>query len=151
MAIHIFKDSARKILFIQAGLAVLFSLIWLGYWIFTLLTGQYFGFPPVLQAFFVMDVFFLVPIYFFSSLGILFGRRDMEIAAMMAGLGIFTIRVTFLLASLIEPFAPFNAGWIFNFLLMPIQAWLFTLYLGRRLEILEWRIKGERWWKDLRK
>lgn len=150
MPLQISKGRPRALIGL-AFIACLFSIIWFVYWLYLIIIGQYFGFPAILQAFFVMDVFFLVPIYFFSSLGILLGRKDMEIAAMMSGLGIFTIRVTFLLASLIESFAPFNLGWFFNFLFMPLQAWLFTLYLGRRFEVVEWRISGKRWWERVSK
>ena len=132
---------ANKALFIQALLCFMVSLLALISWIVIVSQGYYLVSPFILWSFFLLDVFFLLPLYMFSGLAILFQRYDLEVVAMFSGLAIFCTRLAFLLGSLTGGMTLDNITWLFIFLVLPVQAWVFSLYLARHLEVMRWGAK----------
>ncbi|MBI3627058.1 hypothetical protein HY224_03360 [Candidatus Uhrbacteria bacterium] len=131
----------NKALFIQALLCFIVSLMALISWVVIVTQGYYLVSPFILWSFFLLDVFFLLPMYMFSGLAILFQRYDLEVLAMFSGLAIFCTRLAFLLGSLTGAVSLDNITWLFIFLVLPVQAWIFSLYLGRHLEVMKWGLK----------
>lgn len=131
------KCELSKALKIQALLAFMLSLASLVSWMYAFFKGYTLVSPELFKIYFAMDVFLLLPIYLFSSISVFFRRFDFEMIAMLSGFIIFCTRVVILLGGLLSPVIDGQASWFVIFLLLPLQAWLFSLYLGQHLHLVQ--------------